>query len=176
MKRSDLDLGADVTSEERAKFSDVPSRPETALHRTLSAYIGEVTGGKVDLSPGEIRAVLAIHGTFQKSAANRNREGYRPRTLGSIARGGATTATTYAAKVEAEKRAEAARLADLEREAAEEAAYAEAAERAGTGNAAEAIHATPVSAAEADAIRAESSGTANGPKPRARRGAKVGAK
>lgn len=112
-----------VTAEEIQKFHYLAEKPVSDLHETLSTYIQEVSG--IELSPKQVQAVLSIHGTYQKSEANKNRAGYKARTAESIRNGGATTAERFQQIVAAEQASakEAAKA-----EAAKEAAKTETAE------------------------------------------------
>ena len=67
------------------------------LHHSLVAYIQDHSG--IEIDPRQVQAVLALHGKWQKSEYNTNRANYRPRTISSIAKGGATTAVKYGAEL-----------------------------------------------------------------------------
>lgn len=117
-----------VSAEEIAKFQYLADKPVSSLHEALAAYILETSG--IEISEKQVQAVLSIHGTFQKSEANKNRAEYKARTAASIRNGGQTTAERFAelARLEAESLQTAApeETTEVATETAEAAAEVEA--------------------------------------------------
>lgn len=115
-----------VSAEEIAKFQYLADKPVSSLHEALAAYILETSG--IEISEKQVQAVLSIHGTFQKSEANKNRAEYKARTAASIRNGGQTTAERFAelARLEAESFQAAAPSEETTEVATETAAEVEA--------------------------------------------------
>lgn len=115
-----------VSAEEIAKFQYLADKPVSSLHEALAAYILETSG--IEISEKQVQAVLSIHGTFQKSEANKNRAEYKARTAASIRNGGQTTAERFAelARLEAESLQTAAPSEETTEETTETAAEVEA--------------------------------------------------
>ena len=59
------------------------------VHRLHAELVSELSG--VEVSPKQVQAILAMHGTIQRSEKNQERADYRGRTPQSIAKGGFTT-------------------------------------------------------------------------------------
>lgn len=79
------------------------------LHNGLAQFITDQAG--IDIDPKQVQALLAMHGAWQKSGLNKSRPNYRPRTVESIAKGGATMAERFTPEPEPAKPARRTRPA-----------------------------------------------------------------
>lgn len=92
MATSSAPASAIVSASEKKKdWTYLVGKTPTDLHVDLADFIAEETGVPLaDMDPVKlVQAVLAMHGTWQKT----DRVARRRRTEASIAKGGATTAT-----------------------------------------------------------------------------------
>lgn len=83
---------APVEVEPTKEWAFVGKEP-SALHHDLAAFIEEETG--IEADPKTVQAVLAMHGTWQKT----DRVARRRRTPESILKGGASIVTNWEPKV-----------------------------------------------------------------------------
>ncbi|QSL67788.1 hypothetical protein [Nocardia phage P3.1] len=91
-----------------ADFTWYQEKAPSELHELHAALVSELTG--VEVTAKQVQVILGMHGKIQASENNRKRAGYKPRTVDSIRRGGATTAA-HAAELLAQAEAEAAAAA-----------------------------------------------------------------
>lgn len=91
-----------------ADFTWYQEKAPSELHELHAALVSELTG--VEVTAKQVQVILGMHGKIQASENNRKRAGYKPRTVDSIRRGGATTAA-HAAELLAEVEAQAAAAA-----------------------------------------------------------------
>jgi hypothetical protein len=80
-------------AEESKDWTYLVDKEPSELHNALAEYISEESGLEVD--PKAVQAVLAMHGSFQRSERNKARAEYRPRTQEAIYKTGAKTAERF---------------------------------------------------------------------------------